>query len=220
MRTGRSCETADESVEHWGEKQTKKSDADHSREDGSAEGLAHLGPGASSNCQREHSEDESQRRHEDRAQAGPCRGDGRFKAGHPLFLCLPGEFDNQDGVLRSQTDQHDQANLDEDVAVESADIHADRGGEDAHRHDQHYGERQKPALVKRRQEQEDKDDRKAEGNEGGIACEFLLEGDLGPFKPEAGRKAVSGYFSTAAMAWPIEKPRSRLSWTSAAGNRL
>ena len=101
---------------------------------------------------------------------------------------LLGELHDQDGVLCRKTDQHDEADLDQDVAVEAADVHADHGRENTHRHDQDDGQRQQPALVERRQQQEDEQHGQAEGQDRGVARQLLLQRDLGPFEAETRRQ--------------------------------
>ena len=79
-----------------------------------------------------------------------------------LLLRLLGEFDDQDRVLRGQPDQHDEADLRQDVDVHPAHDQARHRGEQAHRHDQDDRERQRPALVLRREHEEDEEHRGAE----------------------------------------------------------
>jgi hypothetical protein len=72
----------------------------------------------------------------------------------PSMLALAGELDDQDRVLARQADQHDQADLGEDVVVAAGQPHAGDRGQQAHRHDQDHRQRQGPAFVLRRQHQE------------------------------------------------------------------
>ena len=115
----------------------------------------HLGAGALGEHQRHHAEDEGERGHQDRPQPQPAGLDRRLEAVLALVLQLLGELDDQDGVLGRQADQHHQADLREDVVVQLRQPDADDGGEQAHRHDQDDRQRQRPALVLRRQHQED-----------------------------------------------------------------
>ena len=78
-----------------------------------------------------------------------------LEAGLAAFLGLLGELDDQDGVLGGQADQHDKADLRQDVVVQAAQIDAEDRGEQAHRHDQDDRERQRERFVLRRQHQED-----------------------------------------------------------------
>ena len=141
------------------------------REHGGAEGLTHLRPRAGRDHQRQDAQDEGKRRHQDRAQPGLRGGDGGVETGQALFLGLFGEFHDQDCVFRGKADQHHQPDFDQDVAVEGADVHADHRRQDAHRHDHDDGERQQPAFVHRRQQQEDEAGRQAFGGQ------FLDRGD-------------------------------------------
>ena len=106
-----------------------------------------------------------------------------------LQLALAGELDDQDGVLRRQADQHDEADLGEDVVVHAAQVHAGHGGQDAHRHDQDHRERQGDALVERGQQQEDEHHRQREHQHAGVAGQLLLVGKLGPLEAVARRQA-------------------------------
>ena len=80
----------------------------------------------------------------------------------PLVLELARELDDQNRVLGRQADQHDEADLGEDVDVLPVQRHAEQRAQQAHRHDQDDGERQRPALVLRRQHQEDEQHRQRE----------------------------------------------------------
>ena len=70
-------------------------------------------------------EDEGERRHQDRAQPQPRGFDrGRAAIASPVLELL-GELDDQDRVLRREPDQHDEADLREDIVVLPAQDHAD-----------------------------------------------------------------------------------------------
>jgi hypothetical protein len=96
-----------------------------------------------------HTQDEGERGHQDRSQAGSCRLDHGVAPALALLFGLLGELDDQDGVLGGEADEHDQANLDQDVVVQTVELHAGDGRQEAHWHDQHDRERQGPALVQR-----------------------------------------------------------------------
>ena len=91
-------------------------------------------------------EDEGERGHQDRPQPQPRRLDRRLDAVAALVLELLGELDDQDRVLGRQPDQHDEADLREDVVVLPAQDDADDRREQAHRHDQDDRQRQRQAL--------------------------------------------------------------------------
>ena len=141
--------------------------------------------------ERDHAEDECGGRHEDGPQPrlrGRDRGvDGR----HSVLLALARELDDQDRVLRREADQHHHADLREDVVVEAAQVHAEHRGEQAHRHDEDHGERQREALVERRQENEHEHDAEHERERAGVARSLLLVGDVGPFEVHAGGQRVA-----------------------------
>ena len=86
----------------------------------------------------------------------------RLGLGLALAMQLAGELDDQDRVLARQADQHDQADLHEDVDRRPRRQDPDHRAEQAERHDQDHRQRQRPALVERRQGQEDEDDRQGE----------------------------------------------------------
>ncbi len=62
-------------------------------------------------------------------------------------------------------------------------MHAGDRAEQAHRHDQDDGQRQRPAFVLGRQHQEDQHDGQHEGEHGRVAGLELQEGQLGPLGP-------------------------------------
>ena len=67
-----------------------------------------------------HAEDEGEGGHQDRPQPRARRLDGGLEAVGALLLGLAGELDDQDGVLGGQADQHDEADLRQDVVVHAA----------------------------------------------------------------------------------------------------
>ena len=110
-------------------------------------------------------------------------GRGR-EAVEPALLALPRELDDQDRVLGGEPDQHDEADLGEDVDVHAAQQQPADRGEQAHRHDQDHGQRQEPAFVLRRKQQEH-EHHGGDEHEQAAAGQLLLEGQLGPLVAEA-----------------------------------
>ena len=92
-----------------------------------------------------------------RTQPQPAGFDGGFGADQAGVLFLFGEFDDENGVLAGQADQHDKSDLRENIIVHAARPDAQDGKEQAHRHDQDDRQGQRPAFVKCRQRQEDKE---------------------------------------------------------------
>ena len=66
---------------------------------------------------------------------------------HAFVLFVLGEFDDQNCVLAREADQHDQADLREDVVVAAFEPDAGDGEQQAHRHDQDDRERQAETFV-------------------------------------------------------------------------
>jgi len=65
---------------------------------------------------------------------------------------------DENGILGGKPDQHYEPDLREDVVVRAIEVHADHRGEKTHRHDQDHGERQRDALIQRREEDEHEHD--------------------------------------------------------------
>ena len=67
--------------------------------------------------QRNDAHDEGQRRHEDGTQTDAGRFHRGVKNGHAALAELLGEFDDQDGVLGGEADEHDESDLAVDVVL-------------------------------------------------------------------------------------------------------
>ena len=128
---------------------------EHAGEHRDAHRVTHLAAGAACGDERHHAHDECERGHQDRPQPQPARFDGRLDHAHALLDALARELDDQDRVLAREADQHDEADLREHVVVPAAQPDAEQREQQAHRHDQHDRERQRPALVLRGEDQED-----------------------------------------------------------------
>ncbi len=100
------------------------------------------------------------------------------------------KFHNEDRVLASQPNQHDQANLHKDVHRMVCEQHAADRAQQAQGHAQDDSQRQRPALVQCRQGQEDEDDRQSEDVKGGVAGADLHEHQLCPLRPHTGRQGL------------------------------
>ena len=73
----------------------------------------------------------------------------------PLCHLVARELDDQDGVLRGKSDQHDETDLRVDVEIELAQVQAGKCTEDGDRHGEKHGKGQAPAFIERRQNQKD-----------------------------------------------------------------
>ena len=110
-------QAAQQDVEHRRQEDAEGGDADHAGKDGDAHGLAHLGAGAgritsgSTPMMKAIDVMRMGRRRRRLASIAACarRAPGKLQ--------LARELDDQDGVLGRQADQHDQADLREDVVV-------------------------------------------------------------------------------------------------------
>ena len=179
-------EPHDDDVEHRRKEETEAGHAEHAEEDGGAERLAHFGTGAAAENQRKNAENEGEGGHQDRAQAEAAGFDRGGEAIFPIaILNLFGELDDEDGVLAGEADEHDEADLGEDVVLHRAQPDAADRAEQTHRDDQNDRERQRPAFVKRREEKEDEENAERENVDRAVAGEFLLQRHLGPLGGEA-----------------------------------
>ena len=80
--------------------------------------------------------------------------DGRLGERHPLARLERGELDDQDRILRREPDQGHEPDLEEDVVLEPAQEYGKQRAEHGERHREDHRERQRPALVLRREHQE------------------------------------------------------------------
>ena len=141
--------------------------------------------------QRQHAEDEGQRGHHDRAEAQVCGQDHGRQRIAALFDLVLGELHDQDGVLGHQSHQHHQSDLEVDVVLQSADpvseVGADAG--DGQRQDHRHGDQ--PALVLRRQEQEDEEEGQPQNVARLSADVLLLIGKSAPLDADRRRQVAA-----------------------------
>ncbi len=99
-------------------------------------------------------------------------------ASHQVLLlrraALCANSTDQNGVLGSQADQHDDADLGVDVEVVLASNRSEERAEYRDWHRQEHRERQRPALVERGKNQEDERDRQREERPGSAGFLFLI----------------------------------------------
>src|SRR5204862_7718383 len=112
--------------------------------------------------ERQNAENERERSHQDRPEPQTRRFDRRRRRGEPLLVPAQREFDDQDRVLRREPEQRDEADLEIDVVGHSAQMDGGERAERPERKREQYGERQRPPLVLRRQNQEHHDYRQPE----------------------------------------------------------
>src|SRR5262249_26588236 len=87
---------------------------------------------------------------------------------------LAGELDDEDRVLRREADHYQQADLEVHVARLAAEPHAEEGTEGAERNAEQHGERDRPALILRRQHQEHHDEAEQQNQAALPARDALL----------------------------------------------
>src|SRR4029077_19990060 len=95
-------------------------------------------------------------------------------------------------VLTSEPDKHNESDLCEDVVLHRAQPDTVDRTEQTHGNDQNDCERQRPALVERREQQENEQNAKRENVNRAVACELLLQCYFSPFGREAGGQNLFG----------------------------
>src|SRR5712671_2894000 len=108
------------------------------------------------------------------------------------ILDLFSEFDDQDRVLTSEPNEHNEPDLREDVVLHRAEPDTVDRTEQTHRDDQNDCKGQRPTFVKRREQQENKQNAKRENVNRAVARKFLLERYLRPLGREAGGQNLFG----------------------------
>ena len=111
------------------------------------------------NDQRGDTQNEGQRRHDDRSQSFLGRFQRRLVDRCSGVMPFTRGFHDQDGILRGQADQHNETDLHEDVDIQMSHPQPDHGTQQAHRNHQQHGHRHRPAFVLCGQDQEDENDR-------------------------------------------------------------
>jgi len=178
-------ERANEGVEGGCEDKAKQGHAQHPEQHRCTQRLPHLCACSGRDGERGNAQDERERGHQDRAQArtgGVHRG---FAGGGTFLFFLARELDDQDGVLGSQADENDEADLRQDVDGHAARQQAGDRGEQTHRQDQDDRHRQLPAFVLGDENEEDKESGCAKDEESGRAALLLLESEFGPLESDA-----------------------------------
>ena len=131
-------------------------------------------------CQRHAAENEGEGGH----QNGPQAELGAFERGINQRLALLvahlGKLDDENGVFGRQADEHDQTDLGIDVVFEVTDHQAGKRAEHGDGHAQQHAERQTPAFVLRRQNQEHAKERETKDDHRRNALRALFSWKLMP----------------------------------------
>ncbi len=159
-----------------GHKSRKQHAAQHAR----AHRLARRCSCPGSNDQRHDPEHKSHRSHDDGAKAQARGFNCGLRDRHSFPHFLAGEFHDQNGVLGRQPYQRNQAYLEINIVGHAANQHRKQspGEREGHGHDD--GQRQRPGLKLRGQDQEHHDDCEGECEHGGRTGAFFLKGLGGP----------------------------------------
>ena len=130
--------------------------------------------------ERKHAENKRQGRHQDRTQTNAGRLDGGIEDRQAALAELFGELHDQNGVLRSQPNQHDESDLAIHVVRQSADPLRRQCPQDRERNAEQYDEGQHETFILRREREVDQQQRKSEDQNRLAACLRFFEGDAGP----------------------------------------
>src|ERR1700758_4702144 len=97
------------------EYKTECGHSNHAGKHGGTQRLTQLRAGANCPDQWSDAEDKGKRRHQDRTQSQPGGINRGLPAAMAAILELPREFDDEDGVLGGKADQHDKADLSQNI---------------------------------------------------------------------------------------------------------
>src|SRR5205814_9695537 len=120
------------------------------------------------------------------------------------------EFDDQDGVLASESNQHDKPDLSKYVVFHRAQPDAVDRAEQTHRDNQNDCEWQRPTLIKRGEQKKNEQNAKRENVNRAVAREFLLERYLRPLGREAGRQNLFSEAFNSGKRLATARARRRL----------
>ena len=114
-------------------------------------------------------------------------------------------------VLAREADEHDQADLREDVVVAAFEPDAGDGEQQTHRHDQNDGERQAETFVLRGEHEEHEQQAERIDIDRRVAGEDALVGQVGPFICHAVGQIVVGEFGHErfGLAGTVSRARAR-----------
>src|ERR1019366_8146216 len=148
-------ETLDNIEAHRDEENSQKGSGQHAADYDRSQHLARNAASARGSPQGNASEDECEGGHKDRTQSefgARQRGVNQSCTLVVFHFC---EFDDQDGVLCGQSDQHDQPNLGVHIVLERTEIECDKCPKYRDGHAQEDAKRKRPAFVLCRHDEED-----------------------------------------------------------------
>src|ERR1700722_9670093 len=167
---------------------SKRARGAHSADNGSPHDLPGNRPGSRGRPQRNAPKNKREGRHQNRPETQPGtfqRGIRQWLALFEFVLC---KLDDQNRILGSQPDEHDQPNLRIDIALhlhqvwrqkyalqEAAQKQNGEGAENRYQRAKQNAERQRPTFIERRQDQENEQKGQSENHRGRYAFTgFLL----------------------------------------------
>ena len=103
---------------------------------------------------------------------------------YPVIHLYLGELNDQDSVLRRQTDQGYQTDLIINIVLQPCRPDAQVGAQRSYRQGKQYGDRHDPALILSRQEQEDKQEDQRQDKTSLPTGLFLLIGKTAPLQTD------------------------------------
>ena len=121
----------------------------HSSDNPGSERTVAVGAGSAGIKQRQHAENECQKRHQNRAQTNPCRIKRSLFDAHSGLTALGRVFGNENGRLGQQSDDHDHTGLKVDVVFHTEEIGGGKTPQNAERNGKYDGQRHKETLVER-----------------------------------------------------------------------
>ena len=116
--------------------------------------------------QRHGSQNKCERGHENWPQANARAGQRRFNEWFAFFVFEPRKLDDQNGIFGGEPDEHDQADLRENIVHHVPRPQGHESAQHGDRRAQQHAEWQAPAFVQRGENQEHEQERKAENRDG------------------------------------------------------
>ena len=118
--------------------------------------------------------------------------DGRVDSIDPVIDLHLGKFDNQDGILRRQTDERNQPDLEVNIVFQAGRPNPQVGSQRRHRQRQQDSNRHNPTLVLRSQEEEDEEENQRQ-HKARLSAGFLfLIRQTAPLNADVIREVVFG----------------------------
>jgi len=159
----------------WDEDETNGGREEHSANNDGAKDAARGAACSTRSPEWEASEDEGQRRHDDGTEAQASCPKGGFRNTLTAFVVGLCEFDDEDGVLGGEANQHDQTDGRKDVVFKQSYMECDVRSKNRDGSAEENAKGQCPARIERRKDEEDEEQGEREDGPGGHAlCRLLF----------------------------------------------